>query len=354
MTRNPIRRSGLVLLSLLLPLSPLSAEDEKGLRELLRDALYTEEVTRDPEAAAKQYEALISQHDAQRAFAASALFRLAEVRRKQDRKEEAIALYQKFLSRFPEAETEAKLARESLAALGGKPPSADAPVTDPDDDRVRYLRKIAETSPDKLQESFLKEVTSGNPKVVEFLISQGVDPKTPKALGIAAETGNLAICKMLLQHGKPSPEEAGNALAMAISKDRGAVLSYLLEQGLDPNSPVVWGLPVFRSEVVASPLMIAIVGDKADAAKVLLERGANVDFMLQSEGYPKNTTLFGTPLHMAVWSRNLPMVRFLLERGAKPDLPTPNAGITPLHLAASIVDPASEAMVKELLARGTD
>ena len=114
MTRIPVRRSGLVLLSLLLPLSPLSAEDEKELRELLRDALYTEEVTREPEAAAKQYQELLSRHDAQRAFAASALFRLAEVRRKQDRKDEAIALYQKLLARFPEAEAEGKLARENL------------------------------------------------------------------------------------------------------------------------------------------------------------------------------------------------------------------------------------------------
>ena len=48
-----------------------------------------------------------------RAFAASALFRLAEVRRKQDRKDDAIVLYQKLLVRFPEAETEAKLAREA-------------------------------------------------------------------------------------------------------------------------------------------------------------------------------------------------------------------------------------------------
>ncbi|HEY1122455.1 MAG TPA: ankyrin repeat domain-containing protein [Haloferula sp.] len=350
MTRNPIRRSGLVLLSLLLPLSPLSAEDVKDLRELLRDALYTEEVTRDPESAAKQYEALLSQHDSQRAFAASALFRLAEVRRKQDRKDEAISLYQKLLARFPEAETEAKLARESLAALGGQLPSPEASVVDSDDQYIEQLRKIAETSPDRLQEKFLEEVTVGKPKVVEFLISQGVDPKTPDALTEAAATGNLAVCKILLQHGKPLPVEAGNALAMTISKDRGAVLNYLLEQGLDPNSPVSWGV-----EPLASPLMVAIGEGNADAAKALLDRGANVDFMVQSKGYPVNGTgYFGTALHKAVWSRNLPMFRFLLEHGAKPDLPTPNAGITPLHLAASSTEPDAEIMVKELLARGAD
>ena len=351
MTRIPIRRTGLVLLSLslLLPLSPLSAEDEKDLRELLRDALYTEEVTRDPEAAAKQYEALLSQHDAQRAFAASALFRLAEVRRKQDRKDEAIALYQKLLARFPEAETEAKLARENIASLGGALPSTEAPVADSDDGYIEHLRKIAASSPDRLKETFLKEISDGRPKVIEFLLSQGVDPGTPKALTIAAETGNLAICKLLLRDGKPSPEEAGRALSSAIQHDRSAVLSYLLEQGLDTNAPVdVTG-------GVVSPLIIAVQNHKVEAAKTLIDRGADIDYMVQSEGYPSPFAPFGAPLHNAVYSQNLPLFHLLLERGAKPNLATPKAGLTPLHIAASMKHhPASVVMVKELLARGAD
>src|SRR6187397_3207225 len=94
--------------------------DEPPLRELLRDGLYAEEVTRDPEAAAKQYEQVLSRYSEQRDFAAAALYRLAEVRRKQDRKEDAVKLYQQLLAEFPGAATEAKLARENLAALGGK------------------------------------------------------------------------------------------------------------------------------------------------------------------------------------------------------------------------------------------
>jgi ankyrin repeat protein len=348
MTRNPIRRTGLVLLSLLLPLSPLSAEDEKDLRELLRDALYTEEVTRDPEAAAKQYEALLSQHDTQRAFAASALFRLAEVRRKQNRKDEAITLYQKLLDRFPEAGTEAKLARENLASLGGAMPSTEAPVADSDDGYIEHLRKIAASSPDRLKETFLKEISDGRPKVIEFLLSQGVDPKTPKALTIAAEMGNLAICKLLLRDGKPSPEEAGRALSSAIQHDRSAVLSYLLEQGVDPNAPVS------VTNGVVSPLIIAAQNNKVEAAKILIDRGADIDFMIQSEGFPSPFAPFGAPLHNAVQEGSLTMFRLLLERGAKADLPTPKAGLTPLHLAASMSNPASETMVKELLARGAD
>lgn len=346
MSRIPIRRAGLVLLSLLLPLSPLHAED-KDLRELLRDALYTEEVTRDPEAAAKQYEQLLSQHDAQRAFAASALFRLAEVRRKQDRKDEAIALYQKLLTRFPEAAAEVKLARESLAALGGKPVQPEAPVVDSEDGFIEHLRERVASSPDLIKEEFLKAINAQRPKVVEFLLSKGADPATPNGLSAAADHGNLAICKLLLAKGKPTPEEGGRALQSAVDLDRAAILAYLLEQGLDPDSPVE------VTNGVISPLIVAVNNGKAEAVKTLLDHGANIDFMVTSDGSP-STFLPGSPLHSAVQSNDMSMFRLLLERGAKPDLPTPTAGLTPLHLASYLKSPESTEMVKELLARGAD
>lgn len=96
---------------------------EPPLSDLLRDGLYAEEVTRDAEAAAKQYEQVLARYAEQREFAATALFRLAEVRRKQDRKDDAIQLYQRFLTEFPDSATQAKLARENLATLGAKVPN---------------------------------------------------------------------------------------------------------------------------------------------------------------------------------------------------------------------------------------
>lgn len=358
MTRNPIRRTGLVLLSLLLPLS-LSAEDEKDLRELLRDALYTEEVTRDPEAAAKRYEELLSRHDAQRAFAASALFRLAEVRRKQDRKDEAIALYQKLLARFPEAEAEAKLARENLAALGEKPDAGTADKREisaaewkvrNQQREIEQLKELVESSPDLLAGKLREAVQGENLLVVEFLLSKGVDPATPHVLASAAGSGNLAICKLLLEKARPSPEEAGIALAEAIRNDRLAVLSHLLEQDLDPDTPVVSG-----SGPRITPLWVAVEAGHAEAARILLEHGADPDFMVNPSGDPGKNQAAGTALHLAVKKLNgLPVFRLLLERGAKPDLPTPVGGITPLHLAVVADDPQSEIMVDELLARGAD
>ncbi|MCW1926622.1 ankyrin repeat domain-containing protein [Luteolibacter arcticus] len=364
MRRIPIRRAGLLLVSLLLPVFPLAVRaqaQEADLRELLRDALYTEEVTRDAEAAAKQYEALLSQHDAERAFAASALFRLAEVRRKQDRKDEAIALYQKLLARFPEAEVEGKLARDNLTTMGGKPPepgAADgAREMSPAERRLRVqqdnivsIEALAETSPDVRKEQLLPAIQSDWPLVVEHLLSKGVDPGMPSALATAARMGRRSICKLLIEKGKPSAEEAGNALAEAIRADRTEILTFLLEEGLDANSPVTGVI-----DVPVSPLVVAAEEGNLKAATVLLDHGADIDFMIPLSGVPGTSTFVGTALHVAAFAeKGLPMFRLLLERGAKPDLPTPNAGVTPLHVAAAKGLADGVEMVKELLERGAD
>ena len=124
--------------------------EEPPLRELLRDGLFAEEVTRDPEAAAKQYEQLLARYSEQRDFAASALFRLAEVRRKQDRKEDAIQLYQRLLAEFPGAVNETKLARENLVALGGQALQATQAASDPEAVELTRLKAAARSAPDLL------------------------------------------------------------------------------------------------------------------------------------------------------------------------------------------------------------
>ena len=107
---------------------PLSAA-EPPINELLRDALYSEEVTRDAEAAAKQYAEVVSRYEDDREFAATAMFRLAEIRRKQGNKDEAIRLYQQVILRFPASGAKVDLSKEHLAALGGKMPEGAAAAT---------------------------------------------------------------------------------------------------------------------------------------------------------------------------------------------------------------------------------
>jgi hypothetical protein len=79
---------------------------------LLTTPLAAEEVSRAPAAAATKYEDLLARFRDQRALAATATFRLAEVRRKQDRKEQAIVLCQRLPAEFPDAGPGGKLARD--------------------------------------------------------------------------------------------------------------------------------------------------------------------------------------------------------------------------------------------------
>jgi ankyrin repeat protein len=306
MTRNPIRRTGLVLLSLLLP---LSAEDEKDLRELLRDALYTEEVTRDPEAAAKQYEALLSKHDSQRAFAAAALFRLAEVRRKQDRKDEAVALYQRLLREFPAAEAETKLARENLAALGKDAPAVEAVAADPETFEIERLKTLMANRPDTVMQSnaLVQAVNNDRPRVVRYLLEAGTAPADAVGgLVYAASQGHLAIVKVYLE----------------VAADR-----------------VKSGLPRALAE--------AVQYGNTQVAKALLDAGAPTDFQFTHFGgnFPDHAWNSGTPLMVAIYrsGNSTALVDLLLEAGAEVNVASKETGLTPLHFAARSIpsDPAA-------------
>lgn len=100
--------------------SVLASEPPKP-RDALSEALYTENVTRDREAAAAQYLKIIESFQAdgspakQRAHAATALFRLAEIRSGQDnREDDARKHYEAYLESFSDLEPQAGIARRKL------------------------------------------------------------------------------------------------------------------------------------------------------------------------------------------------------------------------------------------------
>jgi len=115
---------------LFLPFSA-SAEDPQ-LRDLLRDGLYAEEVTRDPEKAAKHYE-------------------------------------------FPDADMETKLAREILTALGGKAPPVGATSRDDEAKEITRLEALAKNAPDIILDpnTLNQAAANGWSKVVQYLLAAG-------------------------------------------------------------------------------------------------------------------------------------------------------------------------------------
>ena len=91
-----------------LVLAAAVSADELSFKDSLNEALYAENVTRDLDAAGEGYGRIVdsmrkSGFPAEdRAHAATALFRLAEVHDRQGRDEEAEKLYREFIDRFPE------------------------------------------------------------------------------------------------------------------------------------------------------------------------------------------------------------------------------------------------------------
>ncbi|WP_428423916.1 ankyrin repeat domain-containing protein [Methylibium sp.] len=149
----------------------------------------------------------------------------------------------------------------------------------------------------------------------------------------------------------------------AVIRDDSAVILDLVSRGFDPNAPDANGQPAIiralfadaagaaltlarlpgtnanaRNKAGETPLMIAALKGQPEVARVLIERGADVDLT----GW--------TPLHYAAAGNSLPVLQLLLQRGAQVDARAPN-GRTALMLASLH---ASEELVDALLAAGAD
>jgi ankyrin repeat protein len=332
-------------LTLTIPLRAQATDPNANpdLRELLRDALYTEEVTRDPEAAAKQYEDLLSKHDAQRAFAAAALFRLAEVRRKQDRKDEAIALYQRLLSEFPAAESEGKLAMENLAAMGAKVEVPASPAGgDEEDKELSRLEALAITHPDTISDPSIavRAVGKSHLKILQFFIDKnaGFDfnrelkGRSATLLDGASESGALEACRMLLDAGAdPNAPANRHVLSLACENGFSRIVELLLARGSDPNG-----------HGTGDPLRWAVTEGHPEIVSLLVGKGANPNLSNPKFSHAGGATpidirisRFGAPIHRASMQESTEMLELLLKLGADPNLAETSTGLTALHLATN-------------------
>lgn len=122
--------------------------------------------------------------------------------------------------------------------------------------------------------------------------------------------------------------------AAAVGRTRG------LEELLDgePELARAWSRDGFTA------LHLAAFFGREDAARVLLDRGAQVDLVA------RNPTIHVTPLQSAAARAHAGIVKLLLEHGADPNA-AQDGGFTPLHAAAGNDDRES---VEALLEAGAD
>ncbi len=97
------------------------AQSPDPVREALERGLAAEESTRDLAGAAKAYTDAVAAADARRATHATALFRLAEVQRRQGKTNEATELYRRVLAEFPD---QAEMVAASRRHVGEARPAA--------------------------------------------------------------------------------------------------------------------------------------------------------------------------------------------------------------------------------------
>ncbi len=356
--------------------TPPAAAPAPELSAMLQQALMEEETTRDLEKAAAGYDALLTKWTEQRRIAAAALFRLAEVRRKQNRSTDAIPLYQRLLREFPDMEPHARLSRENLTALGAKPAPVETPgavpspaspgqptLSDEEEAALARVQKIAVESPDLLGLWHLQEACrKGHLSVLKFLHGKGVRDNGEGLFQVAA-AGQLQLCAELLAQ-KPKPDLIGAAMFKAVEGRRTAVLKLLLETGTPPRTvllsraiqlsqPVMVDLllehkiPVNDSGSVTTPLFAAAGAGDPVLVERLLKLGANPregGTAPASSGPPgpNRQELIdsvwqgfagSTPLHAAVRYGHTACIAALLKAGADPNAVNEN-GWTPLQVAA--------------------
>jgi ankyrin repeat protein len=114
------------------------------------------------------------------------------------------------------------------------------------------------------------------------------------------------------------------------------IIRMLLDKGADIN--------IIDDSEMYTPLHLAVLEDNIEIIQMLLDKGANINILC----YSLNNGKKYTPLHLVVLERNIDLVEILLEKGANINLQN-SSGETPLHLAVLEQDIN---IVKMLLEKG--
>lgn len=364
----------------------------------LQRALFAEEAERDLPKAAKEYEQLVEEYTEARKIGLSALYRLAEVRRKQKRNDEAAKLYLRVVSEFPET-PEARLSGGNLTALGVDLPLVPNRIPDDPDEtkELRRLMMLAKNSPERMWDEvpmalnnvgnqttspLSKAARRGWLRVVAFLLEEHKKSGRKQreldlALYSSARSGQVESCRLLVKNGA-TLAIAKYALVEVIKENHQAVGDWLLQQGVNINTvEQKWlnnlenrrykqrdiysgeeGEILRRTPVHMTPLSAAIEADDPEWIDRLLKLGAEVNH----QG-AENRVVSISPLSIACWKGHAPLVKRLLDLGADPNAPdkifyrakeirqpASNAkGWRPLHYAAGKPE-----VVALLLAAGAD
>jgi ankyrin repeat protein len=199
------------------------------------------------------------------------------------------------------------------------------------------------------QDDFVRSSENGDLKAVELFFDAGIEGNAQSSAGLtalmaASKSGRIEVVKKLLeQKVKVDSQGKGGVTALMLAADGNQleVLKLLLKRNADPNLEDERGWTALthavvqgnascvealaarsREEVNRGLLVAALMGHK-DAAKVLLDHGAEVDTRAEDGR---------TPLMLAALKGDNELVSLLLQAGADSSL-TDKSGATAGSLA---------------------
>ncbi|MCC6232489.1 MAG: ankyrin repeat domain-containing protein [Verrucomicrobiales bacterium] len=352
------------LLIWLLLLPALRAAE--SVEQSFQAALLAEEARRDLDAAIRGYETVIAQLDAQRALAATAVFRLGECYRKAGRTNDAVAQYQRLLREFPTEATLTRLSRENLLALGITPhastsssdePALAAPPAPADEEQaeIARLRTLFDRSPDLLdapvegRTPLFQAASKGQLAVVKALIAWGADVNSNRstsretALHAAAGEGHKAVVEALLEaRANPNARSAQDRTPLSAAAGRGyaAVVESLLARGAQP-----------KLEKDHAALFAAVEAGRTNLIERLVNVGADVN-AVRSFTTSAQSNRACTPLAAAVAAGQRGASQTLIRLGAKVTGDWDLQIVTPHALRDAVIrsQPLDVEWVRELLA----
>ncbi|KAH8698579.1 hypothetical protein BGW36DRAFT_274900, partial [Talaromyces proteolyticus] len=134
--------------------------------------------------------------------------------------------------------------------------------------------------------------------------------KNQTFLSYLAENGHLSAVDVLLFTGRLQPnaidDDGYSLLHYAIKHKRQDMTSMALDAGADPDLETLTG---------RRPLTFAAENNDLEISKLLIERGAEINFA-QVNGSSSPSTIIGFPISCAFQAGHIDMVRFLIDNGA--------------------------------------
>lgn len=345
------------------------------LTSALQKGLFEEEANHNYPAAIEAYESVVSRFDDNRKLAATAIFRLGEIYRKQGRTNEAAAQYQRIVREFADQAPLTDMSRQTLAALGNA--SGSEAATKPENrftstsqaEEFERIRNLIKNSPDLINAPGPNDVTllesaaaQDKLAIATMLIENGAAVDGVKSGGLtplhfAAGNGHKAMVDLLLSKGAKAGTQTSQGLTplhLAVSKGYETVAKTLIDAGASVNAALrqptgsrnLDNLLTFNIGTEGTPLHAAVDAGYASVVSLLISNRTDVN---AEAGDRSSATGGRTALSVAVERNFAPIVQILLEGMADP-----NTGAVDLPLHRAIQFGRSLAMIRSLLEHGAD